>query len=132
VSRREFITLLGGAALSGALPAGAQKRTALIGLLGSGSAQSSGVFVDSLKEGLSDNSLREGRDDGLDLRWAEGNYERFPAFARELVERNADVILVTTIAAVRAGGHVGDSDRHDIDHQRCRRRSGRKSGTPRR
>ena len=102
MKRREFMALLGGAALSGALPAGAQKRTALIGLLGSGSAQSSGVFVDSLKEGLSDSSLREGRDYALDLRWAEGDYERFPAFARELVDRNADVILATTIAAVRA------------------------------
>jgi hypothetical protein len=81
VRRREFITLLGGAALAGALPAAAQKRTALIGLLGSGSAQSSGIFVDSLKEGLSDGGLREGCDYVLDLRWAEGNYERFPALA---------------------------------------------------
>jgi len=100
--RREFISLLGGAALAGALPAAAQKGTALIGLLGSGSAHSSGIFVDSLKEGLSDGGLREGRDYVLDLRWAEGNYERFPALARELVERKADVILATTISAVRA------------------------------
>ena len=98
--RREFITLLGGAAAC-PLAAGAQKGTALIGLLGSGSAHSSGIFVDSLKEGLSDGGLREGRDYVLDLRWAEGNYERFPAFARELVERKADVILATTISAVR-------------------------------
>ena len=102
MKRREFITLLGGAALAGALPAAAQKGTALIGLLGSGSAHSSGIFVDSLKEGLSDGGLREGRDYVLDLRWAEGNYERFPALARELVERKADVILATTISAVRA------------------------------
>ena len=54
------------------------------------------------EEGLSDSGLREGRDYVLDLRWAEGNYERFPAFARELVERKADVILATTISAVRA------------------------------
>jgi putative ABC transport system substrate-binding protein len=100
--RREFVTLLGGAAIAGALPAAAQKGTALIGLLGSGSAHSSGIFVDSLKEGLSDGGLREGRDYVLDLRWAEGNYERFPALARELVERKADVILATTISAVRA------------------------------
>ena len=102
MKRRQFITLLGGAALAGALPAAAQKGTALIGLLGSGSAHSSGIFVDSLKEGLSDGGLREGRDYVLDLRWAEGNYERFPALARELVERKADVILATTISAVRA------------------------------
>ncbi len=102
MKRREFITLLGGAALAGPLPAAVQKKTALIGLLGSGSAQSSGIFVDSLKEGLSDGGLREGRDYVLDLRWAEGNYERFPALARELVERKADVILATTISAVRA------------------------------
>jgi len=38
----------------------------------------------------------------LDLRWAEGNYERFPALARELVERKSDLILATTISAVRA------------------------------
>ena len=100
--RREFITLVGGAAATWPLAAAAQKRTALIGLLGSGSAQSSGIFVDSLKEGLSDSGLREGRDYVLDLRWAEGNYERFPALARELVERKADVILGTTISAVRA------------------------------
>ena len=66
--RREFITMLGGTAVAGALPAAAQKRTALIGLLGSGSAQSSGIFVDSLKEGLSEGGLREGRDYVLDLR----------------------------------------------------------------
>jgi putative ABC transport system substrate-binding protein len=102
MNRREFITLLGGAALAGPLPTTAQKRMALIGLLGSGSAQSSGIFVDSLKEGLSDGGLREDRDYVLDLRWAEGNYERFPALARELVERKADIILATTISAVRA------------------------------
>jgi putative ABC transport system substrate-binding protein len=102
MKRRAFIAGLGGAALATMLPAAAQKRTAVIGLLGSGSAQSSGIFVDSLKEGLSESGLREGRDYVLDLRWAEGNYERFSALARELVERKADVILATTISAVRA------------------------------
>ena len=102
MNRREFITLLGGAVAAWPVAVRAQKRTALIGLLGSGSAQSSGIFVDSLREGLSDSGLREGRDYVLDLRWAEGDYERFLALARELVERKADIILATTISAVRA------------------------------
>jgi len=38
----------------------------------------------------------------LDVRWAHGVYERFPALARDVVERGARVIMVTTIAAVRA------------------------------
>jgi putative ABC transport system substrate-binding protein len=88
-------------AAAGAFPAVA-KSAALIGLLSSGSAQSSGIFVDSLKEGLSYGGLREGRDYVLDLRWAEGKYERFPALARELVERKADVILATTISDAQA------------------------------
>jgi putative ABC transport system substrate-binding protein len=102
MKRRAFITLLGGAAVAWPLAAGAQKRTALIGWLGSGSAQSSGIFVDSFKQGLLDADLQEGRDYQLDLRWAAGAYERFPALARELVDNRADVILATTISAVRA------------------------------
>ena len=73
-----------------------------IAVLGSGAAQSSGIFVDALKDGLRDNGLVESRDYVLDVRWAEGNYTRFSAFAREMVERKAAVILVTTIEAVRA------------------------------
>jgi putative tryptophan/tyrosine transport system substrate-binding protein len=59
--RREFISVVGGAAATWPLAAAAQKRTALIGLLGSDSAQSSGIFVDSLKEGLSDSGLRDNK-----------------------------------------------------------------------
>jgi putative tryptophan/tyrosine transport system substrate-binding protein len=102
MKRREFILALGGAAAAWPLAASAQKRAALIGWLGSGSAQSSGIFVESFKQGLLDADLRQGRDYQLDLRWAAGAYERFPAFARELVDNKADVILATTISAVRA------------------------------
>ncbi|MEH2568193.1 ABC transporter substrate-binding protein [Bradyrhizobium sp. AZCC 2289] len=99
--RRQFIGLAGIAAVW-PLAARAQKGTALIGWLGSGSAQSSGIFVESFKRGLLDADLREGRDYQLDLRWAAGAYERFPALAKELVDNKADVILATTISAVRA------------------------------
>jgi putative ABC transport system substrate-binding protein len=80
----------------------AAEKPARIALLGSGAAQTSAVFVDALKEGLRDNGLIENRDYLLDVRWAEGLYERFPALAREVVEQGPRIILVTTIAAARA------------------------------
>jgi putative tryptophan/tyrosine transport system substrate-binding protein len=105
VNRREFITLLGGAA---AWPqvAGGQFKPAIIGVLGSGSAQSSTFLIDALKKGMNENGLAEGRDYLLDVRWAEGDYTRFAALAFELLERKSSVIIVTTIAAARAAQQV--------------------------
>jgi putative ABC transport system substrate-binding protein len=59
-------------------------------------------FVDGIRDGLRAEGLVEGRDYVLDLHWADGVYDRFPAFAREAVQRDSRVILATTIAAVRA------------------------------
>jgi putative ABC transport system substrate-binding protein len=104
--RRQFITLLGGAVAAASplwpLAARAQRKPARLALLGSGAAQSSGIFVDALKQGLADNGLVEGQDYVLDVYWAEGEYGRFPALAADAAKQNPSVILATTIAAVRA------------------------------
>jgi len=102
--RREFIGLLAGtvAAWPQATRAQPSERVRRIALLGSGAAQSSGIFVDALKQGLAENGLLEGKDYALDIRWADGEYGRFPALAAEVVKQNPSVILATTIAAVRA------------------------------
>jgi putative ABC transport system substrate-binding protein len=101
VRRRRFVAVFGGAVLAWPIAArGAEPSR--VALLGSGAARTSTVFVDALKEGLREHGLAEGRDYVLDVRWAEGAYERFPALAREVVARGARVILATTIAAVRA------------------------------
>jgi len=104
MKRREFIVLIGGAAATAWSPvrASAQQKAATIGFLGAGAADTSAQLVDALKQGLGENGLVEGKDYVLEPRWAEGEYERFAAFARELVEQNARVIVVTTIAAARA------------------------------
>jgi putative ABC transport system substrate-binding protein len=102
MNRREFITLLGCAVAVWPLLARAQQRPARLALLGSGAAQSSGIFVDALKQGLLDNDLVEGREYVLDVRWAEGEYGRFPALAADAAKENPKLILATTIAAVRA------------------------------
>ena len=99
--RRAFITLLGGAA-AWPLAARAQRAAARIAFLGSGAAASSQIFLDAFKQGLGDHGMIEGRDYSLDVRWAEGAYDRFPELAREVVRQNPSVIMVTTISAVRA------------------------------
>jgi putative tryptophan/tyrosine transport system substrate-binding protein len=100
--RREFSAILCGAAASWPFAARAQPRPARIALLGSGAAQTSEIFVDALRHGLADHGFVEGRDYVLDIRWAEGEYGRFPALAAEVVKQDPNVILATTIAAVRA------------------------------
>ena len=105
MKRREFITLLGGAA-AWPVAARGQSKPAIIGVLGSGSAQSSAFLIDALKEGLNENGLTEGRDYVLEVRWAEGDYTHFAALAFELLERKSSVIIVTTIAAARAAQQV--------------------------
>ena len=105
MSRREFITLLGGAAAWPGVARG-QFKPAIVGVLGSGSAHSSAFLIDALKEGMNENGLAEGRDYVLDVRWAEGDYTRFAALAFELLERKSSVIIVTTIAAARAAQQV--------------------------
>ena len=108
MQRREFITLLGCGVVASFLswPFAARSQTAsrlpIIGFLGAGAPNSSAPLLDAIKQGLRENGLIENKDYFLDARWAEGRYERFAAFARELVDGEARVIIVSTIAAVRA------------------------------
>jgi putative tryptophan/tyrosine transport system substrate-binding protein len=101
--RREFITLLGGAA-AWPITAHAQKATIRIGFLFAGAAGSltTAAQIAEINEGLHDNGMIEGRDYVLESRFAAGKYERFPDMAHELAQSGVRVILVNTIAAVRA------------------------------
>jgi putative tryptophan/tyrosine transport system substrate-binding protein len=98
-SRREFITLLGGAAAAWPLAANAQLRTPVIGFLSSRSAEDSVLLFDGWRRGLSDVGLAEGHDYSVEPRWADGRYERLSELANELVRRQ-----VSIIAAV--GGNI--------------------------
>jgi putative tryptophan/tyrosine transport system substrate-binding protein len=101
--RREFLGVLGGAAIAWPLSAHAQQLTVpVIGFLVSGSADSFAIFVDAFKQGMRDHGMVEDRDYLLDLRFANGDYSRFPTFATELVQRKPAAIVVTTISAARA------------------------------
>jgi putative tryptophan/tyrosine transport system substrate-binding protein len=97
VKRREFITLLGGTAVAWPIAARAQKATLpVIGYVGSESAD---VFAGRLRafhQGLSEAGYAEGVNVAIEYRWAENQYDRFPALLADLVRRNVTVITAVT------------------------------------
>jgi putative tryptophan/tyrosine transport system substrate-binding protein len=92
VRRREFITLLGGAAAAWPLPAQAQQSMPAIGFLSSRAAGESMVDLTGFRRGLAETGFVEGRNITMEYRWAENRYERLPALAADLVARRVAVI----------------------------------------
>jgi putative tryptophan/tyrosine transport system substrate-binding protein len=91
--RREFITLLGGAAAAWPLAARAQQSAMpVIGFLSSSSAPHTTKRIASFSQGLSETSYAVGRDVTIEQRLAEGQYERLSALAVDLVSRRVNLI----------------------------------------
>ena len=102
MKRREFITLIGGAAAAWPLEARGQQsaRVPTIGVLGSGSTQ--GQWVASFVQRLRELGWIEGRTVAVEVRWAEGRNERFAEIAAEFVQLKVDVIFAPSTLAVIA------------------------------
>ena len=102
--RREFITLLGGAAASWPLTARAQQAGKLptIGFLVAGTPTSHGQWVAAFVQRLRELGWIEGRTITIEYRWAEGRSERFAEIAAELVRRKVDVIVTSATEAIVA------------------------------
>ena len=94
MKRREFITLIGGAASAWPLAARAQQpgKVPRVGFLGLAPASASASRVEALRAGLRDHGYVEGKDIVIEFRWAEG-VEQLPELAAELVRMNVDVIF---------------------------------------
>ena len=105
LKRREFITLLGGAAAAWPLAVRAQQPGKLptIGFLGAASASSWSPWVAAFVQRLRELGWIEGRNIAIDYRWAEGRTERMAEIAAEFVRLKVDVIVTDAFRDRRLG-----------------------------
>src|SRR5262249_36124211 len=95
IRRRQFITLLGGAAAAWPLAARAPQPMPVIGYFNGRSPVTDGPMLSAFRQGFSETGFVGGRDVAIEVRWAEGRYERLPELLHDLVRRKVAVIVTS-------------------------------------
>jgi putative ABC transport system substrate-binding protein len=95
IRRREFITLLGGAAVWPLAARAQQRAMPVIGYLSGRTADTDASTLVSFRRGLGDVGYAEGRNVAIEYRFADGRYDRLPAQLTDLTQRKVSVIVLT-------------------------------------
>src|SRR5258708_38695885 len=91
--RRQFLSVLSGVTVAWPLAAGGQLHVPVVGLLGAQDAAGWSGYVAAFRQGLADAGFEDGRNVTIEFRWAEGQANRLPALASDLVRAQASVIV---------------------------------------
>jgi putative tryptophan/tyrosine transport system substrate-binding protein len=100
--RRECITLIGSAVAWPVAARAQQSLQRVIGYLNSATPTSFARVTAAFREGLNETGFVEGHNVTIEYRWAEGEYDRLPALAADLVKRQVAVMVATTTPAALA------------------------------
>jgi putative tryptophan/tyrosine transport system substrate-binding protein len=101
-TRRTFIAGLGAAAAWPLAARAQQPKVPVVGWLGSGSDDAFADMVAAFGKGMDEAGFVEGRNVAIEYRWAEGQYDRLPALAADLVRRPVNAIFASATVAARA------------------------------